>query len=273
MTTAHLLELDKSNDLSSYADIQKTQRTQAKKDFEITIEKLVGECEGVCQTVRESAILPEMEDLDPAKLGQRNKKKSMVQQKLEEKDRRHKMQLAEEHKSMLGFYIRLVDYMSIETLVTLILNKTRAFYKSLIDRKKNIFTIKVGYGTRCITFEPNQEEFIEKLGGIFEAMVSDINGMTRLTFRFDEVLGNDRTTNAPQVGEIIKNSDEYRDTCRRIMDKFSEDFVEAQNYFGNSYEKARHVNDYIEKWNFDAYKADPNHGVQQIRDELAQIKE
>ena len=63
--------------------------------------------------MRDSADIPELEELDPAKLGQRKKNKSMVEQKREEKERKHKMFLAELHKSMLGSYIRLFDYMII----------------------------------------------------------------------------------------------------------------------------------------------------------------
>ena len=273
MTTCHLLDFpDKPIDLSGYFENQKQQRTQAKKDFENVIEKLIGECEGVCQNVRDSAILPELEDLDPARIGQRNKKKSMVQQKLEEKERKHKIQLAEEHRSMLGHYIRLADYMSIETLVSLILDRTKKFYQNLMEKKAKIFTTKVSYGKEKIIFEPNEEEFKEKFDAILDTMVSDINGITRLTFRFDEVLASDRLTSPPQLSEIIKHSDVFRETSKKIIEKFHDDFIEAQLYTETSFEKARHVNDYVESWNFETYKSE-GHTVQHIKDELNKIRE
>ena len=273
MTTPQFLDInDKINELSSYVESQKQQRTEAKKNFEITIEKLIGECEGVCQTVRDSAILPEMEDLDPAKLGQRNKKKSMVQQKLEEKERKHKLQLAEEHRSMLGHFIRLIDYMSIETLVTLILDRSTKFYKNLTERKTKIFSTKVTYGKDCIMFDPNEEEFVDKIDGILDSMVSDISSITRLTFRFDEILSSDRISSQPQLAEIIKSSDVYKGICKKIIEKFHDDFIDAKGYGEQYFEKARHVDDYVKAWNFEVYKAE-NHSVQSIKDELNKIRE
>ncbi|OMJ81043.1 hypothetical protein SteCoe_18549 [Stentor coeruleus] len=273
MTTCHLLDIpDKSNDLSSYVETQKQQRTQAKKDFDVTMEKLGNECESVKQTVHESAQLPEMEDMDPAKLGQRNKKKSMVQQKLEEKERKHKLQLAEEHKSMLGNYIRLVDYMSSETIVILILDRTKKFYKNLTERRSNkIFTTKVIYGKDCIVFDPNEEEFLEKLEGILEGILSEIGNLSRLTYRFDDILATDRLSPL-QMADIIKSSESYQNTRKRIREKFHDDFVEAQAYVETYFEKARYVNDYVETWNFEIYRAE-GHTVQQIKDELNKIKE
>lgn len=274
MTTCDLLDIsDKIIDLSAYFELQKNKRTQAKKEFEITIEKLTGECEEVCQAVRNSAILPEMEDLDPAKLGQRNKKKSMVEQKKEEKERKHKMQLAEEHKNMLGRFIRLADYMSIETLVTLILDRIKKFYAVLVEGKNKVFTTKVIYGKDSMIFDPNEDDFKEKLEAILEAMVIEINSITRITFKFEDILSTDRITSPPQLAEIIRHSETYREISKKILEKFHEEFIEAQTFTDYHFEKLRHVNDYAEAWNFEVYKSEEkNQSVQQIKEELTKIK-
>lgn len=274
MTTSHLLEFkdNKVLEIGAYADHQRDDRTEVKKEFETTIEKLISECENVCQAVRDSAILPDLEDMDPAKLGQRNKKKSMVQQKLEEQERRHKLNLAEEHRGMLGYYIRLIDYMAIETLVSLLQDRVKRFYENLMDRKARIFSTTVSYGKDCMIFIPNREEFREILEGIIENMISDINGITRLIYHFDEIVAAEHITHFPQVEEIIKNSESFLEFVNFIMRKINIDFEEARIYVDNNFEKARHVNDYVETWNFDVYKSE-GHTVQAIKDELNKIKE
>lgn len=274
MTTCHLLELSEKSvyELSTYVDMQKTEKAKARKDFELAMEKLKYECDTVKQVVIDSANLPEMEDLDPAKLGQRNKKKSMVQQKMEEKERKHKLKLAKEHKEMLPSFVRLVDYMSSETIVTLIIDRTSKFYKFLIEKKGNkIFSTRVMYGKDCMVFDPNEEEFLERLDTIFEGILSEVNNINRVSQGYEELFGNDRSNQA-QISEIVKGSDLYQETILRIKDKFIEDFKEANVYVDTYFEKARYVNDYVATWNFDSYKAE-GHTVQHIKDELNKIKD
>ena len=75
-------------------------------------------------------------------------------------------------------------------------------------------------------------------------MIVDINSMTRLTYKFDEVL--DRVT-SPQLVEIIKNSEEYHDTYRKIMKKFADDFIEAKIYIENYHWKAKDLYMYVKE--------------------------
>ena len=275
MTSCHLLELNEKTpyELSTYVDIQKTEKAKARKDFELTMEKLKYECDSVKQVVIESANLPEMEDLDPAKLGQRNKKKSMVQQKLEEKERKHKLKLAKEHKEMLPNFVRLVDYMSTETIVTLIIDRTSKFFRAIVEKKTGakLFSTRVMYGKDCMVFDPNEEEFLERVDTIFEGILSEVNNINRVSQGYEELFGNDRS-NLAQISDIVKGAEVYQETLKRIKDKFVDDFKEAYAYAENNFEKARYVNDYVATWNFEAYKAE-NHTVQHIKDELNKIKD
>ena len=51
-------------DISEYDSSQRDQRAEAKKGFEATVEKLITLLENVCQAVKESAIQPEIEELE-----------------------------------------------------------------------------------------------------------------------------------------------------------------------------------------------------------------
>lgn len=58
--------------------------------------------------------------MEQNKLGRKNKKVSMVQEKNEELERRRMKRLAAKHLDMLGYFVRYVDYVVIETLVSIV---------------------------------------------------------------------------------------------------------------------------------------------------------
>jgi dynein heavy chain len=274
MGSAKLLELKESRmlDIAAYSDEQRESLNEAKKDFEGMIERLINEVESVCQSVKDSTLQPELEELEQAKITQKNKKKSIVQQKMEEKERKRKQRMAEEHKNMLGYYIRLVDYMTIETLVGLIQQCLKKFYDEMMERKTKLFNTFVKYGKDCMLFNPDEDEFHETLDGIIDRMTSEISGCTRLLYHFDELVAAEHLSHFPQVDEILKSSKSFKRKRSSIHDKIHIDFEEARVYVDHNFEKARPVNDYVETWNFELFKTEVT-TVQSIKDELSKIKE
>jgi hypothetical protein len=67
--------------------------------------------------VSDSRTLKEEEDLEHAKMGQAAKHKSMVLQKQEDELKNRVLKLAKRNYHSLGTFIRLIDYMVIETQV------------------------------------------------------------------------------------------------------------------------------------------------------------
>lgn len=65
--------------------------------------------------VSDSKTLKEEEDLEHAKMGQAAKHKSMVLQKQEDALKNRVLKLAKRNYNSLGTFIRLVDYMVVET--------------------------------------------------------------------------------------------------------------------------------------------------------------
>lgn len=65
--------------------------------------------------VAESRTLREEEDLEHAKMGQQTKNKSMVLQKQEDELKARVLRLAKRNYHSLGTFIRLIDYMVVET--------------------------------------------------------------------------------------------------------------------------------------------------------------
>ena len=275
MTTSRVLELKDNRvslDISAYADDQKEKRVESKKEFEAIIEKLIAEAQNVCEAVKESANLPDLEDMNPENLGRKNKKKSMVQQKKDEKERNHMLRLAKEHREMLDPYIRLLDYLVLETLSTLIQGRVRIFKTTLMETKTRVFNTKVAYGKDCMLFNPNCDEFKELLEGIIENVIADFNSLSKLVYRFDEYVPDDLPGRFPNIEYIIKHSESFRRNKDQIIEKILVDFSEAEEYVNATFERARDVYEYVESWNFEQFKSE-EHTVQHINDELKRLKE
>ena len=72
---------------------------------------------GLVTKVSDSRTLKEDEDLEHSKMGQAAKHKSMVLQKQEDELKNRVLKLAKRNYHSLGTFIRLVDYMVVETQV------------------------------------------------------------------------------------------------------------------------------------------------------------
>jgi hypothetical protein len=88
-------------------------------------------------------------------MGMKNKKKSMVDERKEAEERKRMKRLAEEHQGMLGYYIRLIDYTTIETLVNTLDKSVSKFYSEMITRKTRLFFTTVKYGKDSMQFNPD----------------------------------------------------------------------------------------------------------------------
>jgi hypothetical protein len=67
--------------------------------------------------VTESRTISDQEDLENTKIGQAAKNKSMVLMKIEDELRNRVLKLAKLNYNHLGTFIRLIDYMVVETQV------------------------------------------------------------------------------------------------------------------------------------------------------------
>ena len=65
--------------------------------------------------VSESRTISDQEDLENTKIGQAAKNKSMVLMKIEDELRNRVLKLAKLNYNHLGTFIRLIDYMVVET--------------------------------------------------------------------------------------------------------------------------------------------------------------
>ena len=63
--------------------------------------------------------------------------------------------LAAKHLDMLGYFVRLVDYSAIETLVSIVRQAISKFHEEMMNRKTRLFNTSVKYGKDCMVFNPD----------------------------------------------------------------------------------------------------------------------
>lgn len=106
--TKNVTLTDFVNDQKQGRDLQKTHYNERVDDITKKLSVLVEE-------VSNSRTLKEEEDLEHAKMGQAAKHKSMVLQKQEDELKDRVLKLARRNYESLGTFIKLIDYMVVET--------------------------------------------------------------------------------------------------------------------------------------------------------------
>ena len=75
------------------------------------------------------------------------------------KERARRLRLAAVEEDMLGDFIRLVDYMAVESLVLIALNTNRELLESLQQtRKQGLLLTAVSFGEGAMDFMPRSDE-------------------------------------------------------------------------------------------------------------------
>ena len=124
--------------------------------------------------VQDATNIKDMEELEQVKVGKQAKLKSMTAVKEEAKLRKKTLMLANWNKKQLGAFIRLVDYMTVETIVGLNLDSIQQFAKALVNNdKKRLFTCQVDFGETTMHFKPTEADFREVFKGILDCMVKE----------------------------------------------------------------------------------------------------
>lgn len=104
--------------LTDFLDSQKDAREKVKEHYNAKVDEIISKrLSPLVKAVSESRTLKEEEDLEHAKMGQAAKHKSMVLQKQEDELKNRVLKLAKRNYHSLGTFIRLVDYMVVETQV------------------------------------------------------------------------------------------------------------------------------------------------------------
>lgn len=166
-----------------FVELQKTHREAVKEHYNAKVDEIVGKRLALLvAAVGDSRTLKEEEDLEHAKMGQAAKHKSMVLQKQEDELKNRVLKLAKRNYHSLGTFIRLIDYMVMETQVQI--NQESAdliLVEMSKDQKKYGIQTTVDYDTEGdgMSFEPAQTEFVSQ----FEKLLGDMQTVTEEVVR------------------------------------------------------------------------------------------
>lgn len=267
--------------LQSFTDAQTTARTDAIRVFERQITSMQQTIERVIQDVVKRAHAKDDDEEDEdgeggghaASKAKEMKNKSMAAAKAEAQRKAAALRAAQAEESVLGSFVRLVDYMVVETLARVVTASFSQFKRELDEpehRKGALpgmftsavrFEIPLGKSECITTFEPACDDLLAMLDAVVADTIKACTGVPRILYArpFREYVQDLPTAlepgnlGAPSVAALLAESPVFRSIRRGIEDKFEADFKEAATYVA-VFDTVRPIFDYKSNFDFAAYK-------------------
>eukprot|EP00828_Plagiopyla_frontata_P006289 TRINITY_DN1271_c0_g1_i2.p1 TRINITY_DN1271_c0_g1~~TRINITY_DN1271_c0_g1_i2.p1 ORF type:complete len:1883 (-),score=297.33 TRINITY_DN1271_c0_g1_i2:372-6020(-) len=258
-----------NQELESFKTDQQRARGESQTQFNNNMDKLIAKLEQVCKEVIDRTLTKETDEMDEGRFGKQIRQKPMNVIRKEKEERKYRLNLAHSDKQRLGNFIRLVDYMTVESLVK---SNLASMFKLLEEMKKDdrktggLFSCAVMFAETCMIFLPNEGDIIEALLGVLNDMINNAKGVTKITENpgikhtlkdcsnalLNDQIGKpvfkDYTENFADIAEIINTSVEYIKIKQEMQDKVASDFSQAQTYVDNNYSKCRKIYECSKSW-------------------------
>jgi dynein heavy chain len=284
--------------IASFLEAQSTARTDAVKVIEKQISQIQAAIERVCaDVVRRARAHDEDEDAGiegGPKARDAPKIKSMAAQRAEAARKQAALKSAAEEEAMLGPFVRLVDYMTVETTARLVVASTEGFLKDVTTPELRritavgsdsragggMFTTAIRFDpTAGTTFDPPREEFIQMAEVAVTEAVKACTSTPRVLYAraFREYVQELSTESgagnlsAPTVANLLATSPEFSRIKLAIEDKFVSDFGSATQYV-TVFESVRPIYDYNLSMDFEAYRA-KDHTTYSLQRDMSRIKQ
>ena len=242
-----------------FVELQKTHRETVKEHYNTKVDEIVGKRLALLvAAVGDSRTLKEEEDLEHAKMGQAAKHKSMVLQKQEDELKSRVLKLAKRNYHSLGTFIRLIDYMVMETQVQINQESAELILVEMEkDQKKYGIQTTVDYDTQGdgMSFEPAQTEFVSQ----FEKLLGDMQTVTEEVVRvishpdFHQFIHGLISDSGPRFRHIVDRSCAYQQSKATIQRRIIQDFEWLQGTV-DKFKQCRDVNDFDQHFSFEQFK-------------------
>lgn len=255
---------------------QTAQRNTATKNFERVMDKLENCVEKVCKGVKERARAYDhgiaSDDLSNSRfaehlLGGNGRTKSMVSVKKERAERVRKLKHAALEAELLGDFIRLIDYMQVESLVDIILVTSGDFRRNLQKRKTPLYITKVAFEDDALHFSPAVDEIHKLVHSMTEGMLTTVDTVERIcsNAKLIPFIAN-MQIDGPKVSNIVHEHAFFINTRNHMKTKVNSDFSLVQQEM-QFLEKYRPIYQFGKTWDYDAYAA-TNQTVEQIQADM-----
>ncbi|CEM19434.1 unnamed protein product [Vitrella brassicaformis CCMP3155] len=244
------------HDLHQFAEAQSNQRSNpqngAAKEFETRQEQLIGILDKVVAEVHASTQLPEEHPLD---FKSSKKVKPMVQEKEEAKERARRLRLAALDESLLGDFIRLVDYKLSSQLVHVVLTAGRDFLDRLgtAESSVKLFSVTVKFGqARKMDFEPGLSKFKVMLHELWTGTINLVASVPPFC-QMRQYEGYVQVVHPQSVETLLLNDEVFSATQERVEKRIVQDFERAQKYCDSYFAMYRRIYDFEKQWDETAF--------------------
>lgn len=252
--TMRLLSVDsRTSEKDVYVDQQNASLTKIGHQFEDYLRHIIREVQSVLSAVQNvhGKAIKDMSGVDYTtdSLGNPEKAKSLVQLREEKEQRKLMKQRARFEFGSLPDFIRFIDYLVVETLVSLVVKSIQIFYEELIKpRTAGVFEATVRFNSKGTYFSPTSQELTDSLMKLFENMINTISGINRVVY-----LNAKTSTVGPNVQSILRDSRVYNQTIELIKEKIMADYERAEEH-SVQFDPVRPIYDFNLTWDFEAYR-------------------
>jgi dynein heavy chain, axonemal len=250
-TLSNNIQMSKTWEIDDFKGDQKRARNDATRHYDVIVERVIGKLDQVCKEVVERTNQNNAQDNEEARFGQQVKQKPMNEVRKEAEENAYLLALAEKDKGRLKSFIRLVDYLSIETLVqTNFVSMNMLIEEMKKERKQGLFNTTVNFEVQMFT--PDQREISESLLTLLDDMIvvmrNTVRVITHPTLE-QYVKSVSPMETISDIQKIILSSVEYLAIRNEIAEKVSTDFLSAETYVMENFEKCRPIYDFLNTWN------------------------
>lgn len=178
--------------------------------------------------IYEKCNLKDVEDQDEMKFGQQVKQKPMNLKRREEEEKAYLLQIANRDRERLPNFVRLVDYVMIETLVSINHQSMEILLEEMKkERKTGLFNI--GIKEEHMSFDPNEEELRENMESTLKNMIEVVKGVHRIPAEI-RLGSEEKHEKLPDIGFIVTQSVEFNRVRSEMLEKMKRDFRVAGEY-------------------------------------------
>lgn len=254
-------------DKHNYLDQQNTSFQSASIHFEDNIRKIITEVQNVIIEVTNLYNSVQQDD-DNGGLGLNGtgviyndgsspeKAKSLVKIQEEKLERKQTKLRAIYEYNTLPEFIRMIDYMTVETLTSITIKAVQKFYDELTKvRKGGIFETTIQFTSTQTLFTPTCDEIKELMDKLFDLLVTTVSNVNRVSYLNTSHHSNKQHSSGPNIQSIIRENRQFQHVSKQIQLIISSDFEKAQDHVA-TLESVRPIYRFNQEWNFEAYKAE-----------------
>jgi len=203
--------------------------------------------------VIERTKIKDKQEIEEAQFGQQVKQKPMNQIRKEVKERAYLLERAIKDKEKLLLFTRLVDYMTVETLVSTNFYSMNILMEEMRKEKKNgLFNTTVMFDEEMV-YTPDETEIKESIFALLEEMIETVRTVSRVITRLENYVKSPPVERIFDIKDIIENSEEFSDLKFEISSKVKSDFELAKKYVNQNFEKCRPIHVFMNEWNLEAF--------------------